>query len=58
MKKNKIHRTEFDQNVKFINNLLPEWKSYARFIKQHKHLDELKLYEMFENLRLYEDDAA
>ena len=44
MKKNKLYRPEFDQNVKFINNLLPEWKPYARFINQHKELDELKLY--------------
>ena len=35
MKKNKLHRTKFDQNVKFINNLLPEWKPFSRFIKQH-----------------------
>ena len=58
MKKNKIPRTDFDQNVKFINNLLPEWKPFARFIKQHKQLDDLKLYEVFENLRLYEEDVA
>jgi len=57
-KKNKIHRTEFDQNVKFVNNLTPEWKLFARFVKQHKPLDELKLYEVFKNLRLYEDDVA
>ena len=58
MKKNKLHRTEFDQKVKFINNLLLEWKPCARFIKQHKQdkqLDGLKLYEAFENLLLYEE---
>ena len=55
MKKNNIHRTEFDQNVKFVNNLTPEWKPFARFVKQHKPLDELKQYQVFENLRLYEE---
>ena len=54
IKKNKIHITEFDQNLKFVNNLLSEWKPYVRFIKQHKQLDELKLDEVFENLRLCE----
>ena len=57
MKKNKISRTEFDQNVKFVNNLSSEWKPFARFVKQHKPLDELKLYEVFETLRLYEEDV-
>ena len=46
MKKNKLSRTEFDQNVKFVNNLSPEWKPFSRFVKQHKPLDELKLYEV------------
>ena len=57
MKKNNINRTEFDQNVKFGNNLSLEWKPFARFVKQHKPLDELKLYEVFETLRLYEEDV-
>ena len=58
MKKNNIHKTEFDQNVKFVNNLTPERKPFAGFVKQYKPLDELKLYEVFENLRLYEEDVT
>ena len=58
MKKNNIHRTQFDQNVKFVNNLTPEWKLFVRFVKRHKPLDELKLYEVFERLRLYEEDVT
>jgi len=33
MKKNNIPRTEFDQNVKFVNSLTPEWKPFAPFVK-------------------------
>ena len=40
-----------------MNNLTPEWKPFARFVKQHQPLDELKLYEVFETLRLYEEDV-
>ena len=40
-----------------MNNLSPKWKPFARFVKQHKPLDELKLYEVFETLRLYEEDV-
>ena len=58
MKKSNIHRTKFDQNVKFVNNLTPEWKPFARFVKQHKSLDELKFYEVFETLRLYEEHVT
>ena len=57
MKKNNIPRTKFDQNVKFVNNLTLEWKPFARFLKQHKPLDELKLYKVFVMLRLYEEDV-
>ena len=57
MKKNNTPSTEFDQNVKFLNNLTPEWKPFAHFVKQHKPLDELKLYEVFKTLRLYEEDV-
>ncbi|KAJ9536703.1 LOW QUALITY PROTEIN: hypothetical protein OSB04_un000088 [Centaurea solstitialis] len=48
MKKNRIPRSEMDFSVKFINNLSLEWKPFTRFVKQHKALNELKVYELFE----------
>ncbi|KAJ9553229.1 hypothetical protein OSB04_017274 [Centaurea solstitialis] len=45
MKKNKIYRSEMDFSVKFINNLSSDWKPFTRFVKQHKALNELKVYE-------------
>ncbi|KAJ9541563.1 hypothetical protein OSB04_028069 [Centaurea solstitialis] len=57
MKKNKIHRSEMDFSVKFINNLSLDWKPFTRFVKQHKALNELKVYEVFENLKLFEEEV-
>ncbi|KAJ9536225.1 hypothetical protein OSB04_un000591 [Centaurea solstitialis] len=57
MKKNKIYRSEMDFNVKFINNLSSDWKPFTRFVKQHKALNELKVYEVFENLKLFEEEV-
>ena len=57
MKKNGIHRTEMDNNFKFLNNLQPEWKSFARHMRQHKQLDELKVYEVYETLKQYEEEV-
>ena len=33
-------------------------ETFCRFVKQHKPLDELKLYEVFETRRLYEEDVT
>ncbi|KAJ9541717.1 LOW QUALITY PROTEIN: hypothetical protein OSB04_028223 [Centaurea solstitialis] len=57
MKKNRIHRSEMDFSVKFINNLSLDWKPFTRFVKQHKALNELKVYEVFENLKLFEEEV-
>ncbi|KAJ9566365.1 hypothetical protein OSB04_002331 [Centaurea solstitialis] len=57
MKKNKIYRSEMDFNVKFINNLSSDWKPFTRFVKQHKALNELKVYEVFENLKLFKEEV-
>ncbi|KAJ9536734.1 hypothetical protein OSB04_un000119 [Centaurea solstitialis] len=57
MKKNRIHRSEMDFSVKFINNLSLEWKPFTRFVKQHKALNELKVYEVYENLKLFEEEV-
>ena len=37
MKKNNINRTEFDQKVKFVNNLTPEWKPFADLLNSINH---------------------
>ncbi|KAJ9544283.1 hypothetical protein OSB04_023990 [Centaurea solstitialis] len=58
MKKNKIYRSEMDFNVKFINNLSSDWKPFTRFVKQHKALNELKVYEVFEKLKLFEEEVG
>ncbi|KAJ9544193.1 LOW QUALITY PROTEIN: hypothetical protein OSB04_023900 [Centaurea solstitialis] len=57
MKKNRIHISEMDFSVKFINNLSSDWKPFTRFVKQHKALNELKVYEVFENLKLFEEEV-
>ncbi|KAJ9566775.1 hypothetical protein OSB04_002741 [Centaurea solstitialis] len=49
MKKNNIIRSEMDYIVKFINNLSSDWKQFSRFVKQHKVLNELKVYEVYES---------
>ncbi|KAJ9536442.1 LOW QUALITY PROTEIN: hypothetical protein OSB04_un000377 [Centaurea solstitialis] len=56
MKKNNIIRSEMDYIVKFINNLSSDWKQFSRFVKQHKVLNELKVYEVYENLLLFEEE--
>ncbi|KAJ9566358.1 hypothetical protein OSB04_002324 [Centaurea solstitialis] len=50
-------QSEMDFNVKFINNLSSDWKPFTRFVKQHKALNELKVYEVFENLKLFEEEV-
>ncbi|KAJ9544361.1 hypothetical protein OSB04_024068 [Centaurea solstitialis] len=57
MKKNKIIRSEMDYIVKFINNLSSDWKQFSRFVKQHKVLNELKVHEVCENLKLFEEEV-
>ena len=57
MKKNRIHRTEMHNNFKFLNNLQPEWKSFARHMRQLKQLNELKVYEVYETLNQYEEEV-
>ena len=54
MKKNDIHRNEIDNNFKFLNILQPKWKSFARHMRSHKQLNELKMYEVYEALKQYE----
>ncbi|KAJ9539191.1 hypothetical protein OSB04_031924 [Centaurea solstitialis] len=56
MKENNIIRSEMDYIVKFINNLSSDWKQFSRFVKQHKVLNELKVYEVYENLLLFEEE--
>ncbi|KAJ9557513.1 hypothetical protein OSB04_012127 [Centaurea solstitialis] len=57
MKKNNIIRSEMDYIMKFINNLSSDWKQFSRFVKQHKVLNELKVYEVYENLLLFEEEV-
>ncbi|KAJ9538974.1 hypothetical protein OSB04_031707 [Centaurea solstitialis] len=57
MKKNNIIRSEMDYIVKFINNLSSDWKQFSRFVKQHKVLNELKVYEVYENLLMFEEEV-
>ncbi|KAJ9544546.1 hypothetical protein OSB04_024253 [Centaurea solstitialis] len=57
MKKNNIIRSEMDYIVKFINNWSSDWKQLSRFVKQHKVLNELKVYEVYENLLLFEEEV-
>ena len=46
-----------DCNFKFLNNLQPEWKSFSRYMRQHKQLNELKVYEVYETLKQYEEEV-
>ena len=57
LSKNKIQKTLIENNVKFLNNLLPEWKRSAANIRKTKTIDEIALHEVFELLKQDEDEV-
>lgn len=57
LSKNMINKTLIENNVKFLNNLLPEWKRFASHIRKNKQLDEIALHEVFEMLKQDKDEV-
>ena len=49
-RKNGIQKTNLEINIKFLNNLRPEWKRFATNINQNKDLSKLDIHVLYENL--------
>ncbi|KAI3678149.1 hypothetical protein L6452_37430 [Arctium lappa] len=54
--KNKVTKSQIELNVKFLSILQPEWKRFARQMKQIKDLNEISLDEVYETLRQNEEE--
>ncbi|KAI3677859.1 hypothetical protein L6452_37131 [Arctium lappa] len=57
LSKNKVHKSQIELNVKFLSILQPEWKRFARQMKQIKDLNEIPLHEVYETLRQNEEEV-
>ncbi|KAI3715492.1 hypothetical protein L6452_22476 [Arctium lappa] len=57
LSKNKVHKSQIELNVKFLSILQPEWKRFARQMKQIKDLNEIPLNEVYETLRQNEEEV-
>ncbi|KAI3718233.1 hypothetical protein L6452_19095 [Arctium lappa] len=57
LSKNKVTKSQIEQNVKFLSILLPEWKRFARQMKQIKDLNEIPLHEVYETLKQNEEEV-
>ncbi|KAI3733787.1 hypothetical protein L6452_13243 [Arctium lappa] len=57
LSKNKVHKSQNELNIKFLSILQPEWKRFARQMKQIKDLNEIPLHEVYETLRQNEEEV-
>ncbi|KAI3681376.1 hypothetical protein L6452_36170 [Arctium lappa] len=57
LSKNKVNKSQIELNIKFLSILQPEWKSFARQMRQIKDLNEIPLHEVYETLRQNEDEV-
>ncbi|KAI3692748.1 hypothetical protein L6452_32570 [Arctium lappa] len=57
LSKNKVHKSQIELNVKFQSVLQPEWKRFARQMKQIKDLNEIPLHEVHETLKQNEEEV-
>ncbi|KAI3758487.1 hypothetical protein L6452_06051 [Arctium lappa] len=55
--KNKVHKSQIELNVKFLSILQPEWKRFARQMKQIKDLNEIPHHEVYETLHQNEEEV-
>ncbi|KAI3729545.1 hypothetical protein L6452_18206 [Arctium lappa] len=54
---NKITKTNTENNIKFMNNLQPEWKSFVSHIRHTQTLEKLLLHELYEMLLQDEEEV-
>ncbi|KAI3692465.1 hypothetical protein L6452_32281 [Arctium lappa] len=57
LRKNKVNKSKSELNVKFLSILQPEWKRFARQMKQIKDLNEIPLHEVYETLKQNEEEV-
>ncbi|KAI3696664.1 hypothetical protein L6452_29124 [Arctium lappa] len=57
LQKNKITKTNTENNIKFMNNLQPEWKSFVSHIRHTQTLEKLYLHELYEMLLQDEEEV-
>ncbi|KAI3701955.1 hypothetical protein L6452_27474 [Arctium lappa] len=57
LSKNKVNKSQIELNVKFLIILQPEWKRFARQMKQIKDLNEIPLHEVYETLKQNEEEV-
>ncbi|KAI3665285.1 hypothetical protein L6452_43909 [Arctium lappa] len=57
LQKNKITKTNTKNNIKFMNNLQPEWKPFVSHIRHTQTLEKLYLHELYEMLLQDEEEV-
>ncbi|KAI3681606.1 hypothetical protein L6452_36406 [Arctium lappa] len=57
LQKNKITKTNTENNIKFMNNLQPEWKPFVSHIRHTQTLENLFLHELYEMLLQEEEEV-
>ena len=57
LRKNGIQKTNLKINIKFLNNLRPEWKRFATNIIQNKDLSELDIHVLYENVNRNQEEV-
>lgn len=58
VRKNKFVKKNLEINIKFLTNLLPEWKSCASNISQNWNLSKIDIHYVFELLNQNQDDVS
>ncbi|KAI3707315.1 hypothetical protein L6452_25729 [Arctium lappa] len=57
LSKNKVTKSQIELNVKFLSILQPEWKRFARQMKQIMDMNEIPLHEVYETLKQNEEEV-
>ncbi|KAI3772607.1 hypothetical protein L6452_03797 [Arctium lappa] len=57
LQKNKITKTNTENNINFMNNLQPEWKPFVSHIRHTQTLEKLYLHELYEMLLQDEEEV-
>ena len=55
LQKNGIQKSDMEINLKFLNNLRPEWKRFTLNLAQIKDMAELNIHVLYESLNQYQD---
>nr|GEY07062.1 hypothetical protein [Tanacetum cinerariifolium] len=57
LKRNKHFPENITANLKFLNNLQPEWKRYVTIVRQTKNLHETNFTQIYDFLKMNQDEA-